>query len=54
MDYAPDGATFATGGDDGAVVLWDAASGALLNRVVPGRPADGSMSPSSSPTGTRC
>ena len=34
-----------TGADDGAVVLWDADSGALLNRVLPGRPTDGWMSP---------
>ena len=45
MDYAPDGATFVTGADDGAIVLWDAASGAPLNRVLPGRPSDGWMTP---------
>ena len=41
VDYAPDGATFVTGADDGAIVLWDADTGAPLNRVLPGRPADG-------------
>ena len=45
VDYAPDGATFATGADDGAIVLWDADTGAPLNRVLPGRPTDGGMNP---------
>jgi WD40 repeat protein/DNA-binding SARP family transcriptional activator/energy-coupling factor transporter ATP-binding protein EcfA2 len=45
VDYAPDGATFASGALDDAIVLWDADSGAPLNKVLPGRPTDGEMTP---------
>ena len=45
VDYAPDGVTFTTGAEDRAVVFWDAETGRLLNRVLPGRPADGGMGP---------
>ncbi len=51
VDYAPDGATFATGADGGAIVFWDADSGAPLNRVFPGRPSDGGMTPTFLPDG---
>ena len=36
ISYAPDGSTFATGGTDGAVSLWDGNTGSLLGTVVPG------------------
>ncbi|HJY25929.1 MAG TPA: WD40 repeat domain-containing protein, partial [Actinomycetes bacterium] len=36
ISYAPDGSTFATGGQDGAVSLWDGNTGSLLGTVVPG------------------
>ena len=45
VDYAEDGATFVTGSDDRAVILWDARTGAALNRMLPGRLADGGMHP---------
>ena len=33
VQYAPDGATFATGAADGAIVLWDGDTGTLLHRL---------------------
>jgi WD40 repeat protein len=45
MEYAPDGATFATGADDTAIVLWDAGTGAPLNKILVGRPEEGKMAP---------
>ena len=36
ISYAPDGSTFATAGQDGAVSLWDGNTGSLLGTVVPG------------------
>ena len=45
VDYSSDGATFATGADDGAIVFWDAATGVPLNKVLPGRPTDGPSDP---------
>ena len=43
---APDGATFATGAEDTpAIVLWDAGTGAPLNKVLVGRPDEGKMAP---------
>jgi WD40 repeat protein len=45
VDYAPNGATFATGGEDQAIVFWDAISGAPLYRALPGQ-SDGGMAPS--------
>ena len=48
--YAPDGATFVTAAG-GAIVFWDAATGAPLNRVFPGRPSDGRMTPTYLPDG---
>jgi WD40 repeat protein len=32
---APDGATFVTGGSDGAIGLWEGRTGAPLSKVVP-------------------
>jgi WD40 repeat protein len=51
VNYAPDGATFVTGADDAAIVLWDARTGAPLNKLLPGRPNEGSMNPSFSADG---
>jgi WD40 repeat protein len=51
VDYSPDGATFATNADDRAIVLWDAPSGAPVNKVLPGRPTDGGNSPGFLPGG---
>ena len=39
--YAPDGAMFATGAADGAIVLWDGITGAEMNRL-PATPSGGS------------
>jgi WD40 repeat protein len=40
VSYAPDGATFATGGWDGTIALWDGDTGAPLGRVRPGPHTD--------------
>ncbi len=45
LDYAPGGATLATGGLDNEIVIWDARAGAPLTTAHPGRPADGEMYP---------
>ena len=47
----PTARTFVTGADGGAIVFWDAATGAPLNRVFPGRPSDGRMTPTFLPDG---
>jgi WD40 repeat protein/DNA-binding SARP family transcriptional activator len=41
LDYAPDGATFATAAEDGAIVIWDARTGARLDKVLPSGPSAG-------------
>ena len=52
VDYAPDGATFVTGGLDD-IVIWDAGTAMPLTKVLP-ELGSGGVYPRSSPTGTRC
>ena len=52
VDYAPDGATFATGGLDD-IVIWDAGTATPLTKVLPELAAAACIR-GSSPTGTRC